>query len=778
MNKVHRYICTAFASVALCSCVKVVDAPVPGERPQRPEGPANAESAFNVSRMSVTGANVNWVDGKDAAVASDTQEGLLTLVTSASKGLNTVLRGELPVKATLYYIMYPAELCNSVAEGSAEFTVPQAQLAGPQGEALSMPASAITALPKATLKNHAAAVTVDCPFNNLKSISLSSVSSEPLAGNISVDVYSGEVEVKEGTASSIVLSAAEGELNPGLLTFTVLPGTVSGGFILEAESLDGLKVKSYLYGEYALEPGKAVSLGSMSKPLPQKESFKAEAVAATSSTLSFRWSPSDFADAAADAAYAYSFTLYADAACSEPVVEFKTPAGLSAWGNTTPQFIFTGLEANRTYWFKAVKDDRTINDEFIATSNVVEGKTAAFDLIYATQGSKVGDVILSEDFSELLWFGDGVDNAIGHINAPAYTGGTLKENPGQALGEGKTDDLVTFEGWGTESRLFREMAAAVSGTRLDRWGQINEGAAALVCMRPGYVKLGAEKYCGHIVTPELLGIPEGKYADLKVTLKASRYESDPCTALINVVKGENADGHNVNMESIALGTRFEISAERGWKEYSVTVRGVDRNSRLAIGMDRASSGTAAGSAQLRMLLDEIKIEIVKINDNPTLAAPVVSAKSAFTDAVVNWPAVPYSKGYRIYLNGKLNQETQESSVHLSGLEMGCDYDVRVVAFDDTQESEGETSFRTKRVWQVKERNQGCRMATFQWDPLEADYGNIDINGNARLYEMVVYSDAACQNALYTCYPYNGYSSSPIRPGWERRTEQTSSMARR
>lgn len=64
MNKVHRYICTAFASVALCSCVKVVDAPVPGERPQRPEGPANAESAFNVSRMSVTGANVNWVDGK------------------------------------------------------------------------------------------------------------------------------------------------------------------------------------------------------------------------------------------------------------------------------------------------------------------------------------------------------------------------------------------------------------------------------------------------------------------------------------------------------------------------------------------------------------------------------------------------------------------------------------------------------------------------------------------------------------------------------------------
>ena len=50
------------------------------------------------------------------------------------------------------------------------------------------------------------------------------------------------------------------------------------------------------------------------------------------------------------------------------------------------------------------------------------------------------------------------------------------------------------------------------------------------------------------------------------------------------------------------------------------------------------------------------------------------------------------------------------------------------------------------------------MATFQWDPLEADFGAIDINGNKRLYQMEIYSDAACQNVVYTCYPYNGYQS--------------------
>lgn len=759
MNKVYRIFVTALAAAALSACVQEVDAPVPNERPERPDVPAIVESSFNVTRLAVTGANVNWVDNTEALVANDAQEGLQKLVASGSKSLNTVFSGELSNQATLYYIMYPAEMCSSFEEGKAHFSIPSEQTLGAQGEVLSMPSSALTALPKATMRNHAAAVTVDCPFNDVKSLTLKTVASEALTGSICADVFEGSVSVEQEDASAIVLKAAEGALYPGTISFVTLPGEISEGFVLEAESVDGQKVKTYFYGQFSLAAGKSLSLGGISRPLPQKESFKAEAVAATSSTLSFSWSPSNYTDAAADAASAYSFALYADSACSEPIVEFKSPAGLSAWGNKTPQFIFTGLEQNRSYWFKAVKDDYSIDDEFIATSNAVEGKTSGFDIIYAEDSGKAGDVILSEDFSELLWFGDGVGGSIGHINFPAYKdGNVLGSNPGQALGEGKTTDLVTFEGWGSEARLFREMAAAVAGTRLDKWGQINEGAAALVCMRPGYVKLGAERYCGHIVTPELGGIPEGKYADLKVSLKASRYESDPCNAIINVIRGSNGDNHDVSVESTSLGARFDIDSERGWKEYSVTVRGVANGSRLAIGMDRAKSGTTAGAAQLRMFLDEVKVEIVKINDNPTLSDPVVSVKSAFTDAVVSWPAVPYSKGYRVYLNGNLESETENNSVHLHGLEMGSEYTVRVVAYDSTQESETETAFVTKRVWQVKERNQGCRMATFQWDPLEADYGKIDINGNARLYEMVIYSDAACQNAVYTCYPYNGYSS--------------------
>lgn len=755
MNKVYRIFTAVFATAALCACVNEVDAPVPNERPERPEVPAIVESTFNVTRLAVTGANVNWVDNTEALVSNDAQEGLQTLVASGSKALNTTFRGELSNQATLYYIMYPAQLCTSFEDGVAQFDIPSEQLAGAHGEALSMPASALTALPKATMKNNAAAVTVDCPFNNVKTLTLTSVASEALTGKLSVNVFEGEISVLEEAASSIILNAEEGSLCPGVVTFVTIPTSVSEGFVLEAESVDGQKVKTYFYGEYSLESGKAVNLGGISKPLPQKESFKAEAVAASSSTLSFRWSPSNFADAGADASAAYSFALYADSACSEAIVEFKAPAALSAWGNTFPQFIFTGLEPNRSYWFKAVKDDYSIEDEFIATSNAAEGKTTGFDIVYATQNGKAGDVILSEDFSELLWFGDGVGNAIGHINVPYYKDGkTLESNPGQALGEGRTVDLVTFEGWGSEARLFREMGAVAAETRLDKWGQINEGASALVCMRPGYVKLGAERYCGYLVTPELAAIPEGKYADLKVSLKASRYESDPCNAIINIIKGSNTDNHNVNVESTALGARFDIAAERGWQEYTLTVRGVEHNCRLAIGMDRAKSGTGAGSAQLRMFLDEVKVEIIRINDNPTLAEPVISVKSAYSDAVISWPAVPYSQGYRIILNGESKAETTETSIHLSGLAMDSEYSVKVVAYDNTQESEAEISFRTKNVWQVKGNGQGCRMATFQWDPVD----NGDINGNARLYQMEVYTDAECNNLLYTCYPYNGYNS--------------------
>ena len=313
--------------------------------------------------------------------------------------------------------------------------------------------------------------------------------------------------------------------------------------------------------------------------------------------------------------------------------------------------------------------------------------------------------------------------------------------------------------YGQEARLFSNLGAAVKDSRLDSWGQINEGSSNLVCARPGYVKLGAASYVGFIVTPEIGSLAEGKYYDLKVTYKAARYESDPCLGLVKVVTGSNAENHDVDVQETVWNTPVEMSTEAGWHEYSAVVRSVKKGDRIAVGMYRAGSGTNAGSKQLRTMVDDIKVEVVKINDNPVLSDPAINYRRiAYSDALLKWNPVANALGYKVYLDGSLYSETTAAEVDITGLKNNSEHTARIVAYDNTQESSVELSFKTKNVWQIKGRNQGCRMATFQWDPLEADFGAIDINGNKRLYQMEIYSDAACQNVVYTCYPYNGFAS--------------------
>ncbi|MGN1233799.1 MAG: hypothetical protein ACI4UJ_10195, partial [Candidatus Cryptobacteroides sp.] len=658
-----------------------------------------------------------------------------------------------------FYILYPESQVKSFSEGVAVMEIPEAQVLGPAGEAMTIPASGMTALKTGTLRSQSAAVVLNLDYDNVKSVKLTAIDGEPLAGTVSVDVYENEASVAETGASTVTVTPAEGEtLAAGTVTIAVLPGTVAGGFKVETESVDGNLATSWFYEPCELVVGKAVVLGGVRKPLAEKESFKAELTEATSSTLTFAWAPSG--EVAIDAATSYTFGLYKDEACTDLLVQFSTDGSSSVWNNRSPKFIFTGLEQNTTYWFKVLVDDYSAGDEFIKASNVVAGKTATFNIVTSASSANVGDILIAEDFSELLWFGDMVGQAAGHVNIAGYKdGATLPSNPGPALGEGNTDAKVTFTLYGQEARLFSHTGAAVAGTRLDSWGQINEGSSNLVCMRPGYVKLGAESRVGFIVTPEINSLADGKYYDLKVTYKAARYESDPCFGLVQVVTGSNLDNHNVDVTENVWSTPVEMSSDAGWHEYSAVVRSVKKGDRIAVGMDRAGSGTNAGSRQLRALVDEIKVEVVKVNDNPVLSDPVVNYRRiAYSDALLKWNPVANALGYRLYLDGNLYKETTATEIDFTGLKNNSNHTVRIVAFDNTQESSAELSFKTKNVWQIKGRNQGCRMATFQWDPLEADFGAVDINGNKRLYQMEIYSDAACQNVVYTCYPYNGYSS--------------------
>ena len=755
MNRIYKYLTLIAAGAAMMSCVREIDAPEAGKRPEQPEGPAVVEGVFEVTRMALTNANVNWIDGSEALVWDGVQESPVKYVSESSKGLKTVLKGELSSKADLFYIAYPASGCKAFEEGIATFEIPAEQIAGPEGESLSLPATTFTALSKADAANNAAAIVLNIPSDDIKSLNVSTADGEKLTGTIDVDIYANEVSVKEETSSTVTVKPSAETFKAGTVTIAVLPGTVAGGFKVEAEGADGQISTSWFRGEYTLEIARAVVLGEINRPLAEEVSFEARLEGQSSSTLTFSWSPSNYTDAAADIAIPYSFALYNDAACQDVHVQFYTPASLSNWEKRHPKFIFTGLDPNTTYWFKAVREDYSA--ETLQTSNVLEAKTLDSKVVADATTGNEGDVILSEDFSELLWFGDGVAQAMGYINVPAFKDATLTSNPGPALGECNDQSRVTFISYGNESRLYSKMAAAVSGTRLAQWGQINEGSSNLVCLRPGYLKLGAESRIGTLVTPQLNSLQEGKYTDLEVTFRAARYESDPLNARVVAISGEMDDANTISAPVYGKSYRLNLNEQAGWNEYKVVVKSVQKGQRIAIGMDREANGSTAGSKQMRMFIDDVTIKVVQVNDNPELTEPELSAKARFTDATITWNPVTGAAGYRISLNGTQVADQTETSYYMTGLDMNTEYTLKVEAYDRTQSAVSEVKFKTRNVWQVKGRNQGCRMATFQWYPLEGDYGSIDINGNARLYQMEIYSDAACQNVVYTCYPYNGYS---------------------
>ena len=339
---------------------------------------------------------------------------------------------------------------------------------------------------------------------------------------------------------------------------------------------------------------------------------------ATSSTLTFSWSPSAWESASEDAAHPYTFGLYTDKACSTPVVEWSTAASHACWASASPKFIFTGLSANTTYYFKA-----TATDTGLSTSITPATTSAWTNVQVGDWGSaSAGKTILAEDFGQLAWYGDVQDGAAGYVADDYLTATTVKKatgvNPsGFTLKKGSDECRLHNTGAG--------MLNSINTTRMADWAEWDEGSSALVCCHGGYVKLGAAKYTTMYITPRLKSIPTDKKAKLRVSFKAARYASDPGKARIGIFRDDTqiSDAHKLTLPSGTysnLHTDIDITSD--WESYSFEVDGVTSSDRIAIGPDRSNSGTTAGTDQLRMLLDEVKIEIISLSDSDYLVVPL------------------------------------------------------------------------------------------------------------------------------------------------------------
>ena len=233
---------------------------------------------------------------------------------------------------------------------------------------------------------------------------------------------------------------------------------------------------------------------------------RVQLVYATSGELAVEWTSTGFKNPTVDFESEYSIQLYRDNACTDLIVSWKIaanrgiedgPDGAGSQKNTPkdscPRFAFSGLDANTTYYVMVT--NLTTN----MTSSPVAMTTAEFTPVMISETpAAAGDIILAEDFSELIWGGTHV------TKFPGYSADNRNKVPFMAAtGEnpvGQTDAGFYLCDSSIEIGFFNTLKLAVPGTRLATWGSMTENGAqdGKILARQGHLKLGASSYIGRI----------------------------------------------------------------------------------------------------------------------------------------------------------------------------------------------------------------------------------------------------------------------------------------
>ncbi len=327
--------------------------------------------------------------------------------------------------------------------------------------------------------------------------------------------------------------------------------------------------------------------------------IRAELAAVSSSTLSFTWTEGISAED--DISKPYTISLYKDENGNDLLVSYSIPAGADCWRLRQPRFVFSGLEQNTTYWFRVVDT----NGEEGLESALISGTTAAFNIVEpGSEAAAVGDVLLAEDFSELLWAAD---------ETTLSAGFDVGSDSSSSFSNREADSFVGTTGQYAQRIITGQTTAKKeSGLRIGRWAQ---GQYARLYVGPGYVFLSTKSYGTHLITPTLDNIPEDKTATVKVTLHAAGYASGN-NAVLAVQHGKSfnnfSSGTQTNKQKVNLTDNIQTITFKGGisqlDEFSVTLEGLVKGDRIAFG---PTSETAAANTNM-MLISDMTIELVEI----------------------------------------------------------------------------------------------------------------------------------------------------------------------
>lgn len=329
--------------------------------------------------------------------------------------------------------------------------------------------------------------------------------------------------------------------------------------------------------------------------LPQLQ--LSDAIVLNDTQIGLRWSENAFATTSAaitaDKTQAYTFGIYSDAACTSKLWDWETAANAAVF-TSTPGHVFSGLTPATTYYVK-VKD---------ATNGIAAVKafttTAAETNFVATSAPALNDVILNQNFNELLWGGEPVNKLSGvTVNGydKAFTLPTDKTN--NKICDPSTN-LNLFKHAG--SGAYTDATDYIAGTTLADWkGYISyapNGQPNPIC---GGVRFGGNSSTGYLVSPQITGLDAP--AKVRVTFHASAYaasQSLSVAAFPASVAAYSASTTFYIKTAPVLESEPIAIAQDEWAEYSAEID-VPAGGRIGI-------GCPYGGSFMRVYLDDVKVE--------------------------------------------------------------------------------------------------------------------------------------------------------------------------
>ena len=401
------------------------------------------------------------------------------------------------------------------------------------------------------------------------------------------------------------------------------------------------------------------------------------------------WSGSDWKNHSADFANAYKIILKKG---NDLVVSWNIPANSDIWSSYARNgcaFYLTALDPETEY--------------NVTVQNVTEGTEPVSPTTFKTEASKVvtmpsapanpGDVILYEDFSDLFITSDLSRGAANY----SYDNRDLMDARWIAQGEDPVANDVEGRGCylvdpSTEVGMFNTIKKYIAITRLSAWGMMAEDdTKGAICARAGHVKMGASSKCAWLVAPEITCLQQT--ATIELSFDAALYESDPGTAIVEVLNGctqaDNASNSFVTPGDRMTAATFDVAKD--WTRYTFTIDNINNGARIAIGGNR--NGV---SGQHRFYLDNIEIKVVSYGDLKLQAPKNVVVTPTDTTAEVVWDKVNSAEQYIVEYTNTCDAcgqpiwtplpATAETKATIEGLSFETEYSVRIKAIAGDVES--------------------------------------------------------------------------------------------